>query len=217
VSGTGTGPVRGILVDGPNRLTIRDVIVSATGTGTDIIGVQTTSAVNQGSFIELKTSTIFGTTYDIQRLRGNIQLAATDLSNANASTLGFSMNIQTTNIFYSITGSIGNGTHYLLPGTSLYSNLNATVFGSQFAQRGVAYEMKFAASAALTGADSFILTLYKNTVGTPIATLTLNSANQSVLVNNFSVTFSSSDSLIVEMISSGTIGNNPITGVISIY
>jgi hypothetical protein len=217
VSGTGTGSVRGILVDGPNRVTIRDVIVYASGTGTNIIGVETTSNTNQGSFIELKTSTIFGTTSDIKRTLGNILLNATDLSNANASTLGFSMNTQTTNIFYSITGSIGNGTHYLLPGTSLYSNLNTVVFGAQFAQRGIAYEMKFAASAALAGADSFILTLYKNTVGTPIATLTLNSANQSVLVNNFSTTFSSSDSLIVEMISSGSIGNNPITGAIAIY
>ena len=144
-------------------------------------------------------------------------MAATDLSNANASTLGFSMNTQTTNIFYSIIGSIGNATHYLLPGTSTYANLLSTVFGTQFAQRGIVYEMKFAAGSPLAGGDSFVLNLYKNTVGTPIATLTLNSANQSVLVNNFSETFSSSDSLIVQMITSGTIGNNSITGTVSIY
>ena len=131
VSSSATGTVRGIMVTGPAQFSIRDTIVYATGptgpNGTDTIGVH---ASNTGSFVLLKTSSIFGSSNDIKQNTAtgytgssNIQLAATDLLNANSGENGFSVNTEPNQIYFAIigrngaAGHISVGTYFLNPGS----------------------------------------------------------------------------------------------------
>jgi len=150
VTASGTGAVRGIMVDGPNRFIIRDTIVYVTGAATNLRGVETTSAVNQGSYAELKTSTIYGmstvgaTGSDIQRTQGTIVLNATDLVNANANSQGFSVKTEPSNIFYGVVGNVGNGTHYLLPGNNglfffVFNGMRSTFLTENYCVRSYFY------------------------------------------------------------------------------
>lgn len=224
VTASGTGAVRGIMIDGPNRFIIRDTIVYVTGAATNIRGVETTSALNQGSVAELKTSSIYGlstagaTGADIERTAGSIILNATDLVNANANSKGFSVKTEPSNIFYGVVDNIGNATHYLLPGTIPYASLSTTVCGVPFSQKVIAFEAIFTAANALIGGDVATFNLHKNAVSlTPFATATLNSSNQTVRVTNFSQTFISTDKLICELVTSGSIGANPLSATVAIY
>jgi len=223
VTASGTGAVRGIMIDGPNRFIIRDTIVYVTGAATNLRGVETTSATNQGSYAELKTSSIYGlsttgaTGADIERTAGTIILNATDLVNATATNKGFSVKTEPSNIFYGVISGIGNGTHYLQPGTVTYGSLSTVVCGVPFSQKVIAFEAIFSAASALTGGDSATFNLYRNTVGTPFATATLNSSNQTVRLTNFSQTFVSTDKMVCELVTTGTIGNNPLAATVAIY
>lgn len=222
VTASGTGGVRGIMVDGPNRFIIRDTNVYVTGAATNLRGVETTSAVNQGSYAELKTSSIYGmstvgaTGSDIIRTAGTIILNATDLANATANG-GFSVKTEPSNIFYGVIDNIGNSTNYLLGGTIPYASLSSTVCGIPFSQKVIAFEAIFSASNALVGPDKAIFNLYRNTVGTPFATATLDSTHQTVRVTNFSQTFNSTDKLVCELVTSGSIGVNPLAATVAIY
>jgi hypothetical protein len=211
------------MIDGPNRFSIRDTIVYVTGAATNLRGVETTSAVNQGSYAELKTSSIYGlstvgaTGSDIIRTAGSIILNATDLVNANANIQGFSVKTEPSNIFYGVVGNIGNGTHYLLGGTTDYGSLSSTLCGIPFSQKVITFEAIFTAANALTGGDAATFNLYRNTVGTPFATATLNSSNQTVRLTNFSQTFASTDKMVCQLVTSGNIGNNPLAATVAIY
>ena len=225
VTASGTGAVRGIIIDGPNRFIIRDTIVYATGAATNLRGVETTSATNQGSYAELKTSTIYGlstvgpTGYDIQRDAGTtIVLNATDLVNANANG-GFSVKTEPSNIFYGVVGNINDGTHYLLAGTIPHNSLPTSLCGILFSQKVIAFELICSAGNALTGAEQAIFNLYKNTdvATTPFATATLDSSNQVVRVTGFSQTFDSTDKVVCRLVTSGGVGNNPLSVTVSIY
>jgi hypothetical protein len=225
VTASGTGAVRGIIVDGPNRFSIRDTIVYVTGAATNLRGVETTSAANQGSYAELKTSSIYGlstvgaTGSDIMRTAGNIILNATDLVNATANSQGFSVKTEPSNIFYGVVGNIGNGTRYLLGGTTDYGTLSTILCGIPFSQKVIAFEAIFSASNALAGGDSAIFNLYRNTVsaGTLFATATLNSSNQVVRLTSFSQTFISTDKMVCQLVTSGGIGDNPLAATVAIY
>jgi hypothetical protein len=87
VISSSTGISRGIYITGANRFPVRDIVINARGTGTNIIGVETTNA---DSFADIKTTTIFGTLNDINRLAGNIQLGFTDLVQNNSNGNSFS-------------------------------------------------------------------------------------------------------------------------------
>ena len=225
VTASGTGAVRGIMIDGPNRFCIRDSIIYVTGAATNLRGVETTSSANQGSYAELKTSTIYGqstvgaTGSDIIRTAGTIILHGTDLVNATANSQGFSVKTEPSNIFYGVVGNIGNGTHYLLGGTIDYGSLSTTLCGIPFSQKVIAFEAIFSAGNALTGADTATFNLYKNTnvATTPFATATLNSSNQVVRLTNFSQSFASTDRMVCQLVTTGNMGNNPLAATVAIY
>jgi hypothetical protein len=151
------------------------------------------------------------------RTAGSIVLNSTDLVNANANTQGFSVKTEPSNIFYGVISGIGNGTNYLQPGTVTYGSLSTVVCGVPFSQKVIAFEAIFSAASALTGGDSATFNLYRNTVGTPFATATLDSSNQTVRVINFSQTFNSTDKMVCELVTTGTIGNNPLAATVAIY
>jgi hypothetical protein len=76
VDASSSGIVRGLYVTGSNWFGIRDTNLNAIGTGSNIVGVETTNA---GSFASLKHSTVrggdgTGIRYDVNRTAGNITL-----------------------------------------------------------------------------------------------------------------------------------------------
>ena len=203
VASQGNGITRSLYVTNSNRFTARDTNFSALGTSS--IGVETK---NISSFVELKECSINGGVYDINRTAGTIQLSSTDLINATANGNSFSVNTEPSPIFFGVTGNIADGTKNLMPGTLLHNDLTGT-FGLPFPQRLIVFQGLFTSRAALTGGQTAQYHLHKNsTAGTPFMTATLNSANQTIRVQDKSETFNGlTDRLIVELTTSGGIGN----------
>ena len=202
VASQNTGLTRALYVTGSNRFGARDTNFSALGTSS--IGVETT---NVSSFAELKECSINGGVYDINRTAGTIQLSSTDLVNATANGNSFSVNTEPSPMFFGVTGTIGNATHNLMPGTVDYNNLPVS-FGLPFPQRLIVFQGLFTSRVALTGAETAVYHLHKNTTaGTSFMTATLNSANQTVRVQDKSESFNPlADRLFVELTTSGGIG-----------
>lgn len=215
VISSSTGPTRGILVNGANRFSVRDIVIYARGTGSDIVGVETTDA---SAFFDAKTTTINGATHDINRTAGTIQLGFTDLVNNDANGNSFSVSTEPMQIYYGVIGNIGNGTHYLSPGTIPYSSLESSEFGLPFAQDIMVFEGVFRASSALTGSQSAVFTLHKNaSSNAAFITATLNSANQTVRVTTSSEKISTSDVLVVKLVTANSVGQNPIFASVATY
>jgi hypothetical protein len=204
VASQGSGLTRALYVTDSNRFGARDTNFSALGTSS--IGVET---INVSSFVELKQCSVNGGALDINRRAGTIQLSSTDLINATANGNSFSVNTEPSPIFFGVTGNIANGTKNLMPGTLLHNDLPA-IFGLPFPQRLIVFQGLFTSRAALTGTQTAVYNLHKNTSnGTPFMVATLDSANQTVRVQDKSETFNGvSDRLIVELTTSGNIGTN---------
>jgi hypothetical protein len=202
VASQGSGLTRGLYMPNSNRFTARDTNISALGISS--IGVETK---NVSSFVELKHCSIHGGVYDINRAAGTIQLSSTDLINATANGNSFSVNTEPSPIFFGVIGSIGNGTKFLLPGTLVYNELPAS-FGLPFPQRLVVFQGLFTSRAALSVGQTVTYNLRKNgTTGPIFMTAVLNSANQTVRIQDKSETFNAvNDRLYVELITTGNIG-----------
>lgn len=200
VISSSTGVTRGILVSGANRFAVRDIVVHARGTGTNIVGVETTNA---GAFFDSKTTTISGTLYDINQTAGTLQLGFTDLVNNNANGNGFAVSTEPSHLLfvlgpqvnYSGQGSIEPtpaGTYYLSPGTSV-ANFSSLVVGIPFAQRVVIFDGVISSTVAIPAGVTVTVDLYKsstpNVLGTSFKTAVLNSSTQNVVINNFATTF----------------------------
>lgn len=214
VISSGGGPTRGILVNGSNRFSVRDIVINARGTGTNIVGVETTNA---GAFFDSKTTTINGTTHDINRSAGNIQLGFTDLVNNDANGNSFSVSTEPNHIYYGVIGNVGNGTSFLAPGSIPFNSLPTTEFGLPFAQPVMIFEAVFRATNPLTtGVATF--TLHKNAPSNAaFMTGTLDSNNQTFLANTTSEKISMSDVLVVKLVTTGSIGQNPIFASVATY
>jgi hypothetical protein len=214
VISSSTGTTRGILVSGSNRFSVRDIVVYARGTGTDIVGVETTDA---GAFFDSKTTTISGTTHDINRSAGTLQLGFTDLVNNDANGNSFSVSTEPSHIYTGVIGNVGNGTHFLGPGTVPYSSLETSEFALPFAQPIMVFEGVFRATNALvSGVATF--TLHKNaSSNAAFMTATLNSNNQTIRATTTSERIGLTDFLIIKLVTSGSIGQNPIFAAIGTY
>ena len=199
-----TGASRGILVSGANRFAVRDIVIFARGTGTNIVGVETTNA---SAVAEIKTTTISGALYDIDQVAGSIVLSATDLVNHNANANGFTTVTAAPATTYGVTKNINStsATRYLLPGNTDFANLETTAIGVPMVQAAIIFQMGIYASSTLPAGAAVTFNLYRNTVGTPFLTGTLNNGTQSLVVNNSSQSFSVGDSLIVQMVTSGSV------------
>lgn len=211
VISSSTGVTRGILVSGANRFSVRDIVVHARGTGTNIVGVETTNA---GAVCEIKTTTIAGATYDINQTAGSIVLSSTDLINHNANGNSFTTVTAAPSIVYGVTKNINSAsaTRYLLPGNTDFASLETTAIGIPAPQACIVFEMSIFASSPLPTGAVVTFNLYRNTVGTPFLTGLLNNGNQSIVVSNSSQKFDTGDTLLVQMVTSGTtsIGTIPL-------
>ena len=195
VIASGTGDKRGILVNGQNRLSIRD---------TNIVGVETT---NVSAVFEAKSSTISGTLHDINRSSGTIVLGSTDLSNNNANGNSFTPSQAPANFQYGTTGNLASGTrYYLLPGTVDTGNLQsestanpynvAKTFPLPFTQPSLIIEMVMTFTGTLVVGDSITLNLYRNAETIPALTLTLTSVDGQIKTQTTkSATFVTNDVL----------------------
>lgn len=211
VISSSTGITRGIYVTGANRFAVRDIVVFARGTGTNIVGVETTNA---SAVCEIKTTTISGALYDINQLAGSIVLSSTDLINHNANGNSFTTVTAAPATTYGVTKNINNtaATRYLLPGNTDFANLETTAVGVPMTQAAIVFQMGLFASSLLPAGAIVTFNLYRNTVGAPFMTGTLNNGTQSLVVSNTSQSFAVGDRLIVEMVTSGTspIGTIPL-------
>ena len=224
VAGNGTGAIRGIIVNGANRFSIRDTVVYAGGSGANVVGIETTDAL---AFAEVKTSSLYGlssgadttVSYDLNRTAGTIQLSATDLVNANANGNSFSTLTEPAALQFSISGNINTQTtHYLLPGTSTYAALPTSSVGIPFIQKLIVFQLFVAAASALPSGAIITVNLYKNTVGTPFLTATINNTTQAVRALSSSANFGIGDTLIVEFVTTGNnVGQIPVFVSTSLY
>ena len=226
---TSSGIVRGWYFTGPLQFSVRDTVTFAngniiSGVPVDTIGIQT---IHPDSFIIIKTSTISGTKYDIQQpsygsgspvelVNKGIQIGATDLVNSTSDANGFTTNIETPDMIFSTFGNIGDGTHYLFPGTSNYNSLTQNAIGIPFHQDTIVYGGLLSLIGNPGSGGSVTIKLYNNTnpVNTPptglFLTLQATTENQVVKFNNISSTFRTGltpDFLHVELITDTT-GNN---------
>lgn len=227
VQGNGTGVIRGILVNGANRFSIRDTVVYAGGAGANVTGIETSVV---GAFAEIKTSSLYGlssgadvsTSYDLNRSAGDIQLSATDLVNANSNGNSFSTLTEPAGLQFSVSGNINSRTtHYLLPGTSTYASLETTAVGIPFIQKLIVFQLFLSAAEPILGDAAITLNFYKNTVsiGTLFLTGTINSTTQTVRSLLSSANFAIGDKLIAQFVTSGTtnVGLIPIFASASLY
>jgi len=230
-SGCTGSTIRGIYVSNACRFTTRDTNIYTNGptgsNGSNVsIGVETT---HTGAFVALKTSSIYGSTFDIKQpviASGNnstMELSNTDLINANANSNGFTVNTAPSHIFYSIVASNFNSivSHYLTPGSLNFSNTSLNPIGINFAQTIIIFEAELTVINP-TNTNTITINLYKTTTpmispSSPFCTLSLSAtagAVSTIKANNFSSTFNSqTDYLIVQFSSSGTLGNTDLLSI----
>lgn len=222
---SGSGKIRGWYFTGPLQFSVRDTVIFANGgVSSDSIGVETT---NTSSFVIIKTSTISGSLYDIRQPTGlsvqnsGIQLCATDLVNANADANGFTVNIESTNLYFSVIGNnIGNDTHYLFPGTMNYNDLSGVRIGVPFSQNIIIFGGILTAVASGTMSGTATINLYNSTSAsslsdsTPFVTIAVNNASKVTVFNNKCSTFKKQTNFLhVELVTSGSISNS-ISGLL---
>jgi hypothetical protein len=210
-----TGITRGILVSGANRFSVRDIVVYARGTGTDIVGVETT---NINAYAEIKTSSIFGTRLDVNRTAGTMLIGATDLVNNTANGNSFITSTEAANTIFGSYGNFANGTTYnLLPGVVGVGALPPAPLQLPRAANVVLINGLLKVSPILTGIDTVTLTVYKNNVATSFV-MVANSTSSTILLNTISVDYTAGDTYDVRiLIGPGNLNNYTIISDISFY
>lgn len=224
VISSSTGISRGIYITGANRFPVRDIVINARGTGTDIVGVETTNA---NSFADIKTTSIFGTLYDINRLAGNIQLGFTDLVQNNANGNSFSTVTEPSQIGFGILGNLaGNRTYYLVPGTVAVGELpvdtNPTftlskTFQIPFNQPVVIFSILVRFTGVIGDGEAVIFHVHKN--GSPTASLsvTLGPGDTTKTAATQSVVFNTGDTFHTEAETTGNVGAGTFYASVATY
>ncbi len=207
------GAAVGILVSGANRLSMRDTNVFATGTGAIAAKTSVSSA-----YLQIKTSSLSGTLYDIARDGGDIILNATDLLNSTTDGNSFTVNTIASSYGFGMIGNINAGTNFLMHGTINHNDAPTSAVGNKIGHNAVIFNGIFTSASLLTTSNTATFNVYKNSVSAPnlIMTATLTNAIQTVSVTNKSATILTTDSLIVE-VTTTNIGSIPIQAVLGVY
>jgi hypothetical protein len=206
----------GILCQNTNRMTIRDTNVFSTG-GTGTVGCHS----QNGGFLDLRTSTISGSTYDISRgSTGTLLLGFTDLVNSTTDGNGFLTTVDSNNMSFGLSyGSSTSSVVYLLPGTSDKNNVptDPTGAGIPFVQNSVIVNCIMKVVKPIT-AGSIQIHIHKNDIfTTPIFTGTLDSTHQKVIITGKSETFLSTDEMIIQATFTGTHPANQLLVIVGQY
>ena len=217
--------VYGVYVSNACRLSARDTNFYASGpTGTNgPIGAYTSAT---GSYLQIKTSSISGSLYDISQpvlattTNPVLVLSHTDLVNANSDGNGFGVNTEPSimtfilgsqQVFNSGGSEVATpaGTYYLRPGTKC-ANFSTSLSGVSFSNRVLVFEAAANFSRAITNASTVTIKFYKSssagTLGTQFGpALTLNNTTAVTRALNFSSTFNmGTDFLQIQAVVSGT-------------
>lgn len=212
------GMTRGILVSGPNRFAVRDIVVYARGIGANIVGVETTNA---SAVFEVKTSTLGGestgigaTAHDINRTLGKIILGATDLLNNDANGNSFTLTQAPASYQFGIVNSLGlNQRYYLLPGTSTVGNLtneakansysSAKAFPLLFTQPSTVIELNITYTETIAIGQAVTFYIYKNNTAPPVMVLILNPGENTKSLTTQSVSFNVNDTMTATIETTG--------------
>jgi hypothetical protein len=219
VDASSSGPVRGLYVTGSNWFSSRDTNYNIRGTGSNIVGVETTNA---GSYASLKYSTVrggngTGTNYDLNRTAGEILLGSVDLVNNSANGNGFSITTEGAITHYGTTGNFtANTTYYLVPGFVKQGDLPASTFGIPVTQNMILFSGTFQVSPAIPAGQSVKLTAYKNNVATDMSMTIV--AGQTLSSNvRTSVDYKRGDMMDVRMVPSSNFNNYDFAASIAFY
>jgi hypothetical protein len=212
VDASSSGIVRGLYVTGSNWFGIRDTNLNIRGTGSNIIGVETTNA---GAYASLKHSTIRGgdhatqpNNHDINRTAGEILLGSVDLKNNSANGNGFSVTTEGAVTHFGTTGNFTNGTtYYLVPGFVKQGDLPTSTFGIPVTQNMILFSATFQSGTAIPVGNSVKLTAYKNNVVTDMS-LTIVAGQTLASNTTQSVDYSKGDTFDFRMVPSGGNLNN---------
>jgi hypothetical protein len=226
VKSNGSGSKRGIYVSGPGAITTRDVNIYVSGSSTAPGSFYGAEVVNSSGQLQLRTSTIFGTTADISQTSGSIEIGpGVDLINKTANGKNFTVYIYPTTIFYgaigALSGVLGGDAYtnpysfYLSPGSAPVQPFVSakipgpggnTVTVSQYPdpninyysaqQKAIAFGLFVTSSISPGGANSTKVILMKNGVDTAI-TGTLTDGIRSVRNYDSSIDFAQFDLLSI--------------------
>jgi hypothetical protein len=210
VDASSSGPIRGLYVTGSNWFSSRDTNYNIRGTGSNIVGVETTNA---GSYASLKHSTVrggngTGTNFDINRTAGEILLGSVDLVNNSANGNGFSVTTEGAITHCGTTGNFTDGTtYYLVPGFVKQGDLPTSTFGIPVTQNMVLFSGTFQSSPAVSAGHSVKLTAYKNNA---ITDMSMTIVAGATLASNTSqsVDYNRGDTFDFRMVPSGGNLNN---------
>lgn len=224
VISSSTGISRGIYITGANRFPVRDIVINARGTGTNIIGVETTNA---SSFADIKTTSIFGTTHDINRTAGYIQLGFTDLVQNDANGNSFSTVTEPAQIGFGILGNpAADRTYYLVPGTvpiaSLEVDTNPTftlskTFQIPFNQPVVIFSILIRFSGVISAGQAVTFQVHKNGSSTPSISVSLGPGETTKTLGTSSVVFNTNDTFHTEAVTTGNVGTGIFFASVATY
>jgi hypothetical protein len=202
-------------VSGVTRAEIRNSTVYASGTGTNIIGVETT---NSGSICDILITTVSGATKDISRTFGTILLGSSNLVNNSANGNSFTTTSKPSNLVFGVHGNISNATSYLLPSVTKDDILPTSVFQIPIVKNMVLFTgvIKYVGNAIGTG-KSLILEVHKNGNASPVYTITLGVGETTKSLLTTSYDFIAGDTIDVRTVCNFNTGDCTFISILGFY
>jgi len=233
VISSSAGNTRGILVDNASRFAVRDIVVYARGSGSNIVGGEVTNA---SGILEIKSSTFGGvitsgggTAHDINRAAGTMLIGSTDLLNNDANGNSFTPTQAPTSFTWGVLGNMtANRRYYLVPGTVTVGNLTNepvtnTYAGSNalpvpFVQPSSVIDMTMTFLGTIPSTCTITMNVIKNRTVPPVLSLMMTSADGGLKRNTSqSTSFGEADTVDVTLDVSGNPGSGSFIGVIGYY
>ena len=215
VISSSTGVSRGVYVSGPNRFTVRETNIYARGTGSNIIGFETNNA---SAVAAIRTSTVSGTLYDVNRNLGTMLIGGTDLVNNTANGNSFTATQAPASFSFGTINGLGtNRRYYMLTGTvpvgqlvneaktNPYDPLNTLPVPVTQVSLIIAVTMAY--QPALPVGTAVTLFIYKNSSLTPEITLTMLPADGGIKrLDTQSFSLNATDVIRVTVETTGNVG-----------
>jgi len=215
VVSSGTGITRALLVNGPNRFSVRETILYASGAGTNIIGLESNHA---SAVVEMKASTIGGVLSDIARTTGTILVGSTIFLNNNTNTNSFTALTQSSTMTFGVIGNPGaNTTYNLVPGTLVIGDLPATPLDIPVISTTILFSGIIRFTGTIGVGVSVTFNVYKNASVSPSFSITLNAGESTKQLSTISVNFLNGDSYRTTLVTVGNPGAGTFTSAVQFY
>jgi hypothetical protein len=232
VISSSAGTTRGILINNASRFAVRDIVVYARGSGSNIVGGEVTDA---SGILEIKSSTIGGVTsgagvaYDINRAAGTILLGSTDLLYNNANGNSFTPTQAPASFTWGLLGNMAsNRRYYLVPGTVKIGDLETeavtnTYDGAKalpvpFVQPSSVIDTTMSFLGTIPSGCTLTMKLIKNRTAPPILSVMMTSTDGGLKRNTTqSASFGAADTVDAILDVSGNPGTGSFIGVIGYY